>query len=153
MLIPNDVSEKIILNLHRYIKHPGELSLYLTLKNYIKIQNIKENNKLVTSSCLKCKVSKNIRSNYRLQTQIIKANNFLDIAVRDITDPIETQFFISETNENNKFWILATIDIKTRWVETKILVNIGSNTIASASYQSWLKRVGIPKKLISYRGT
>jgi transposase InsO family protein len=66
--------------------------------------------------------------------------------------PLKTRHFTYTGNEKY-FYIFAMIDLASRWIEISINFDIKASTIIKSIVNEWFLNHGIPKKILSDRGT
>ena len=131
---------KAIHNLH----HPGASSTFEILHTKVIWPQMRADIKLWVSECQLCqkhKISRYIKPPF----QHFPTGNRFDIIHIDLVGPLPV--------DNGFSYLLTMIDRKTRWFEAIPLKTITADNVAQHIIQEWFSRYGIPRSIITDRGT
>ena len=151
LIIPVNLTDKILKELHSYLQHPGRTTFYETLKNYVKINKLNKRISTIILSCADCQENKL----FKTQNGKIGGNLFSDEPMNsictDILGPLQTEHFVT-TLKQSQFYILTMCDLCTRWTEVAILKDITSASLIRELEKGWIRKHDLPRKLLSDRG-
>lgn len=130
-IVPASISNKVVKIIHEQLGHPGQTQLYLSIKPFLIIPNIKQTIQTCIQNCKSCQFNKIRKTNYgELKGNLHSSRPFQDIYI-DIFGPIETKEY-KEANWENKAYFLTIIDSCTRWPKIIPSKDIQSTTICKA---------------------
>jgi transposase InsO family protein len=150
-IIPDQCKNRLITILHNKLIHPGRNQLIKTIQNNFALSGYTLKVKLVVEKCTICSENKLRRSNYGTLSGGIHSSKPFEMISTDIFGPVKLKHFKNE-RRNEYFYIVTIMDTFSRWVETKIIFDIKSNTIVNAIDEKWLSKFGSPTKLLSDQG-
>ncbi len=150
LIIPNCIADCVLESLHLKLGHPGERKLRYTLKKYLRIEKMIKRIRTINSYCIKCKRSKGGRGVSKEQYGILFDPKPFNKICLDIKGPIPTTEFLCEQQEN-KFYLLAIIDIHTRMCKIVKLTNLATEGIIEG-VKNWISMYHAPKFILSDRG-
>ncbi|KAG0441243.1 Retrovirus-related Pol polyprotein from transposon [Dictyocoela muelleri] len=145
--------KRILKYLHENLVHPGINKFFLTINKYLQFENIKDLIKEVCYECKKCQLEKN----YKTESGEISCDYFPrtmnDTVALDIKGPLPLKHFFTSRNKKQKnFYIIAMVDLFSRYTEIKIIYSIYSRIICNAFKEKWLNVHGPPKKCLTDNG-
>jgi hypothetical protein len=142
--IAEENAPKVLTTLHNILVHPGRTKFYETIKNVIKVKNIKNLIRRITDSCIICNTSKENSVKYgKISGGLLSENNFEFISI-DILGPIKTKHFSTE-HLANYFYIIVICDMASRWTEIDIVFNIRSEQVIKTIKEQFIGKHGTPK--------
>ena len=151
-LVPLASATQFLQKFHIMTNHPGQNGMWLALHNHFYVPNLKNLLKDVTQRCLECQINKSHRSQYGLRAGKIDASSFLELASADLMGPFSSSNFLG-VEPGKKLFVFVCLDTATRWTEVEITNSISANRICQLFKNIWLERVGIPRKILTDRGT
>ncbi|KAG0439378.1 Transposon Tf2-9 polyprotein [Dictyocoela muelleri] len=151
MKVSNKNITEFIKNIHIKLLHPGSIKMYLTLKRYINLKNLKYLCNKVTSTCTICLTEKNYYKPTILPDFEFKTKDIHDVVSLDIKGPIPVKHF-KIPSKKKKFFILVMTDIFSRFSVVSILYDINSETVTSTFENEWIKRFKPPKRCLTDNG-
>ena len=131
---------KAVHNLH----HPGVSSTFEILHTKVIWPHMRTDIKLWVSECELCQKHK-ISRYLKPPLQHFPTGNRFDIIHVDLVGPLPV--------DNGFSYLLTIIDRKTRWFEAIPLKNITADNVAQHIVQEWFSRYGLPRSIITDRGT
>ncbi len=151
ILIPENYSRSLLTSVHIWLQHPGMTNLYYTVKDFLRIENIKLKCQEVVENCPNCQLNNKTKYQYGKISGFIFSDTPFDYISSDIVGPFATKDFI-DGEFHVKFWFITFTDICTRWSETILLFFTTASHIISAFETAWLSRHPKPSKLLSDNG-
>ena len=124
--------------------HPGANGTFLLLRNKVIWPYMRRDVKSWVSECLDCQRFK-IHKHTKPPFVRFPTGNRFDTLHIDLVGPLPPSEGFT--------YLLTMIDRKTRWFEVIPLRNITADTVAKHLISNWISRYGIPKSIISDRGT
>ena len=109
----------------------------ILITRYFHITKLQEKLSLIVRNCLQCQQQKSHRSIYGVRTGEIVGKEFLELVCLDIMGPFDSSEFLA-VEEGRKLYILAVIDVATRWTEITILKTISTKAVKRAFTEIWL---------------
>ena len=150
--IPESYANEFLIHLHTVLQHPGLTTSKILITRYFHITTLQEKLSRIVRNCLQCQQQKSHRSIYGVRTGEIAGKEFLELVCLDIMGPFDSSEFLA-VEEGRKLYILAVVDVATRWTEIKILKTISAKAVKRAFTEIWLQRVGTLTKILTDRGT
>ncbi|KAG0439193.1 Transposon Tf2-6 polyprotein [Dictyocoela muelleri] len=140
--------KETLIALHLLLSHPGKNKLYATIKNYIKINNLKRFIDEICKNCDKCLEEKSYKSTKVRTKFVTEPYNRSEIIAIDIKGPIKTIHFDTKRIKKETY-IVAITDLFSRFTETSFIHNIHSSTICNVIENTCLKIHPVPKKCLT----
>ena len=151
IILADNAANKILIDLHIFLEHPGQTTLYLTIQRYLTAKHLNDKIKIITANCHICQTKKSSKTKYGKTYGIIESLEPLQTISSDIIDPFKGHHF-EHTTFNSSFSIITISDIYSRWTEVEILWETNAQDIITAITNVWISKFGPPKKLISDQG-
>ncbi|KAG0439321.1 hypothetical protein DMUE_2514 [Dictyocoela muelleri] len=137
--------KKYIKDIQEDLLHPGISKMKLTLSKYVKIPGI---NKIIYYTCIgctTCNLEKYFTHNFGITRNEVSATKPNEIISMDITGPISNMYYdMKEPGKN--FYILAIVDMYSRYTEIEIIKDINSKTVCKHLIKRGLKGSNHHKK-------
>jgi hypothetical protein len=127
------------------VGHPGVDRMLYSMKKEVFWAGMKKDIEIFVKTCEKCQRYKHHRQAIPWLSTPIPLKPFEDVSI-DIVGPVP-----SSRRGNRE--ILVIQDRLTRWIEFIPLSDMTAQTVARAFLNSWICRYGVPKRLISDRGS
>eukprot|EP00477_Mikrocytos_mackini_P002447 GAHX01002736.1.p1 GENE.GAHX01002736.1~~GAHX01002736.1.p1 ORF type:complete len:1367 (-),score=220.68 GAHX01002736.1:80-4180(-) len=151
MIIPDTIADRLLLEIHKYLQHPGQRIQYETIRNYLYISNIKNRIKTLVGNCHACQKSKKTSTKYGFIEGNLRKKEPFKFVSTDLFGPVKTAFFETKRTEGS-FYIITFLDLATRWAEARILFGITGNDICKAFQEVWLTKFEAPQHILSDQG-
>ncbi|KAG0441354.1 Transposon Tf2-6 polyprotein [Dictyocoela muelleri] len=143
--------EKFLKKLHVDMIHPGIIVMEKTLTNYIRMKNLRKLISKVCNECYICKIEKENTSHYGIPFYNNDVTEKNEVIAIDIKGPISASAFEKIGLEKN-FYILAIVDLFSRFTEIGLTFDIDSETICSEIRRIWFSKHPIPKICLTDNG-
>ncbi|KAG0420174.1 Transposon Tf2-8 polyprotein, partial [Dictyocoela roeselum] len=140
-----------LANIHRRLLHPGSNKMYLTLKRYIHINNLKSLCSKITTNCITCLKEKNYYKPTILPDFEFKTKGIHDVVSLDIKGPIPVKHF-KIPKKNKRFFILVMTDIFSRFTMISFIYDVTSEIVTNTFENEWIKRFKPPKHCLTDNG-
>ncbi|TBU05947.1 integrase core domain-containing protein [Hamiltosporidium magnivora] len=145
IIVPDDISVKVINQIHTMLGHCRINKLYYSIKNFYLISNIKGKIKHVVSTCSTCMINKRQTISYGKITGFIESAQPLKKVCSDILGSLINQF------DKRKFYILTITDVFSRYTLLTILYQINTKQVIKA-FENWFHRFKRPKEILTDQG-
>ena len=126
------------------LHHPGSSATYQILRTNVVWPSMRHDIKLWVSQCLECQRHK-ISRHTRPPIIHFPTGNRFDTLHVDLVGPLPP--------DRGYSYLLTMLDRKTRWFEVIPLKSISADIVASSLVNNWISRYGVPKAIITDRGT
>ncbi|KAI4293378.1 hypothetical protein PAPHI01_2652 [Pancytospora philotis] len=146
--VPEDKARDIITYYHNKLLHPGETKLYTTLRRILDIKCLKELCRNEAKMCQACQTEKRYKTRYKTSGHLHSQEKGLDICV-DILGPISLCDFKEGVGVRH---VLAIVDRHSRYLVITDLRELTSKAVISAIENTWIKRNGKPRSILSDQG-
>ncbi|WP_438544757.1 reverse transcriptase domain-containing protein [Clostridium sp.] len=151
IFIPDSYANTLLVEIHKYLGHPGLHKQLNTIRNYLLIPQCKSRIYQIIKSCRLCQTNKIQRNNYgKLVGFLSTSDPFKNIST-DIFGPVETDHF-APSKLPSKIFILTVIDRASRWTELGILTKITAEKVVETLKKIWLDKHPKPSTILSDRG-
>lgn len=137
--------------IHNELLHPVISKFKHTLSRYL---NIKGLSKIIQKICFECKIcnqEKDLFHNFGVTTYEFNVISPREMIGADIKEPIQASRFRIAL-KHGKFYIIVMVDIFSEYTCVDFIMDINSSTISGKLENSWLRKFGLPMKLISDNG-
>ncbi|TBU08472.1 integrase core domain-containing protein [Hamiltosporidium magnivora] len=145
IIVPDDISVKVINQIHTMLGHCRINKLYYSIKNFYLISNIKGKIKHVLTTCSTCMINKRQTISYGKITGFIESAQPLKKICSDILGSLINQF------DKRKFYILTITDVFSRYTLLTILYQINTKQVIKA-FENWFHRFKRPKEILTDQG-
>ena len=135
---------KLAFDATHHPHHPGANATFLLLRNSVIWPFMRRDVKSWVSECLDCQRFKIHKHTKPPIIHFPTGNRFETLHI-DLVGPLP--------QSEGYTYLFTMIDRKTRWFEVVPLRNISAETVAKNLIANWISRYGIPKSIISDRGT
>ena len=148
LVVPPALRKRILEHYHNLSNiHNGELRMTVMIKRTFYWYKMHADINLFCRTCKTCQMSGNKRKNKRAGLlKLFPARHFNEMVAVDLVGPLPVT--ISENR-----YLVTMIDRFTRYCRLIPVNNIKAITVVKAILNEWLYRLGIPKTLLSDRGS
>ena len=148
LFVPPKLKRRILDHYHNISNiHNGELRMLLMIKRSFYWYKMHMDIKQYCRTCEICQMSGSKRKNKKAgRLQLFPAQHFNEMIAVDLVGPLPV------TIRNNKY-LVTIIDRFTRYCRMIPISDIQALTVCKAILNEWFYRLGIPKKLLSDRGS
>ena len=143
-VIPRELVQTILKELHDHFSHLGIAKTYSLIKRYYYWPKMIKHIQSHIESCSLCRREK-LADKYQLQTTEIPNKPFAKVSIDLIVD-----LPISHNGNKN---ILVMIDHLTGWQMAKAIPNKEATTVTNAVFENLILEHGLPSILLSDNGT
>ena len=144
IVVPQELTHRLISWYHTMLVHPGSDRLYNTLRQHYTWRGMEKQVKLFTKHCHACQLAKRgFRGRGHIPIKDVETEPWKDIAV-DCAGPWEA----TVNNQKVSFWTLTIIDVFTGWVEIIPIKTKKMEVIRDLVVQEWLRRYPRPSRCI-----
>ena len=150
--VPQAARQSIFKSLHN-LAHPGVKATLRLIKSRYFWPNMDKEIRIYVKECPNCqqvkihKHTKSPSSHFELPSERLQTVHI------DIVGPLPPCKEHDEVYLSPYKYVLTCIDRATRWMEAVPLAEITATSVASAFFQSWISRFGVPLHVITDRGT
>lgn len=140
------LEEKMKL-IYNFLGHPGEKSLYMTLKPLWGEKGLKDIIHKLRTNCINCQQNtraKSIRPKRQELGQLSTITPCTDIC-SDIFGPFEM------SSKKKKYWMITVTDRYSRWTRIYTTTTIDAHAII-ATLKKWIQEFGAPKTFLHDQG-
>lgn len=144
-------ARKLLQILHENYGHPGEVTIYLTIKKYYFIPRIRDTIKSIISGCIACRLSKSTSVKYGIIKGNISTTQFLETISIDFFGPITDAKKYFKTS-NKKIWLFVITENFSKFTKIYKVKSLYPKEIIK-KLKKFIKLIGRPKNILSDQGT
>ena len=148
LFVPSKLTRRVMDHYHNLSNiHNGELRMLLMIKRSFYWYKMHMDIKQYCRTCKTCQMSGSKRKNKKAgHLQLFPAQHFNEMIAVDLVGPLPV------TIQNNKYLVTMIVRF-TRYCRMIPVKDIRAITVCKAILNEWFYRLGIPKKLLSDRGS
>ncbi|KAH9386270.1 uncharacterized protein NEMAJ01_1166 [Nematocida major] len=140
-----------LAQLHHHLEHPGIEKTYYTIKDWIKVPNLKEVLKKVQKACNECqRYKKQPTTSKGKPLGVLATTEPFEHICTDIVGPYNT-YLNKRREESKKLFVISITDRWIRWTKLKVIRKISSRTVVQA-LREWIEEHGVPKAILHDQG-
>lgn len=143
-------TREVLKKIHENMGHTGTTRLYTTIKEFVKVKNLKNEIKEICKTCEVCQKFKIYTNHYGKVQGYIKSSKLHELISTDIVGPYDSERYENEI-DNKKFWLLTVTEVFFRYSKIYMLEDLTtSKTIEMI--KKYVEKEGKPLKILSDRG-